>query len=148
MATESIGTRVRVLRESHGMSQERLGAILGMSETAVKSLESGKDNNLRANDIKLLCETFREYPGYLLYGNTLDYWNNLFSSSAGDGKEPSGIIDGTSITLMIKKEVENTLGAEGIFLLDSIRQLNEAGQKRAKVLIGDLLKIEEYRIER
>ena len=145
MATESIGTRVRALRESHGMSQEQLGAILGMSETAVEGLESGKDHNLRASDIKLLCETFREYPGYLLYGNTLEYWNNLFSSSAGDGKGPQGIIDGTSITLMIKKEVENTLGAEGIFLLDSIRQLNEAGQKRAKALIGDLLKIEDYR---
>lgn len=142
---EALGGRVKFLRESRGMSQEELGAILGLNKRAVEGIESGRSSNIRADKIKLLCETFHEYPGFLLYGHGHGYWERLLNSKARPESSPADALNGGSILLMIRKAVEETLGSEGVSLLNNIRQLNEAGQIRAKTLIDDLLKISEYR---
>ena len=145
MAEEGIGLRIRALRESRRMTQEELGAILGMSKTDIEGLESGISSNLRADKIKLVCETFHEYPGFLLYGHGHDYWKGLFASKAQSIMNSSDGLGGVNVQSLIRKAVEDTLGTEGLPLLNSIRLLNELGQNRARSLVEDLLMIKEYR---
>lgn len=133
------------------MSQEMLGSILGIQKAAVEDLESGRNSNLRADTIKLLCETFHEYPGVLLYGRNHNYWDRMLANKVGDEKhlldtEKHGLSDGRML-FMIKSAVEDLLGAKGLTLMNDVRLLNDMGMKRAKVLIADLLKIKEYQKE-
>lgn len=126
------------------MSQEQLGVILGLNKKGIEGIESGENPNICAEKIKQVCETFHEYPGFLLYGHGHGYWERMLNAKTGE----AAISDGNTsanILSMIKKTVEEAMGPEGVALLIDIRQLNDLGQRRAKVLINDLLKIKEYR---
>ena len=123
------------------MSQKELGSILGIKEKAVEEIESGREANIRADEIKLLCETFRELPGALLYGRDYNYWEQLSEPDARTGKDALG---DREMIFMVEGAMEGMLGAMGLTLMQDVRLLNDMGMRRAKALIEDLLKIEEY----
>ena len=54
-------------------------------------------------------------------------------------------MEGVDVRIMVRKAVADTLGTEGLSLLNIVRQLNELGQNRARSLVEELLKIREYR---
>lgn len=145
MAAGHIGTRIKTLRESRGMSRKQLGSILGMSELAVQGIESGRNDNLRADKIKLVCETFHEHPGFLLYGRSHDHWKKLLPSKAESEEQASDGLAGSNIPFILKRAIEDFVGKDALYLLENIKQLNAAGQNRARTLIDNLLKIREYR---
>lgn len=61
-----IGDRIKRLRQSRGMTQEELGAILGVSKSTVQKYESGKVP-LSVDKIRILCRVFKEYPRMFIY---------------------------------------------------------------------------------
>lgn len=143
----AIGRRIKALRESRGMTREDLGGILGMDEQAVRELESGDDDDIRVGTIKCLCETFREYPGFLLYGHGHVHWSRMFEKTVGLNGESSdkGGLNSSGMMVMIGKTIESALGEKGLSLIHSVTVLNDSGLARAKSLVDDLLKIGDYR---
>ena len=59
-----IGTKLRALRRSHGLSQEALAAQLGVSRQAVTKWESGTAAPSTAN-LLAICEAFQISPAEL-----------------------------------------------------------------------------------
>jgi transcriptional regulator with XRE-family HTH domain len=62
-----IGTRIKTLRETHGLTQEQFGGIIGLDETAVSKIEHGK-RGLAATELARVCERFGIRSDELLFG--------------------------------------------------------------------------------
>lgn len=54
---ETIGRQVRLLREGSGASQAQLGEVLGLDQTAVSKIESGK-RAITARELLLVAQFF------------------------------------------------------------------------------------------
>jgi transcriptional regulator with XRE-family HTH domain len=73
---QTIGERLRELREATGLTLEQLGARFaigekeGKTKQAVAAWEKGR-NQLTADQIILLCKLFGTSADYLLFGSTL-----------------------------------------------------------------------------
>lgn len=68
-AVQTMGQRIRTLREAQGMTQEALAKAIGVSRGAVAQWELGVVANVRLQAFLRLCETLRTTPQYLLYGS-------------------------------------------------------------------------------
>ena len=49
-----IGTRIRELRRKRGLSQERLGAMIGFSQSKISKIENGYYDSL--SDLRLIAK--------------------------------------------------------------------------------------------
>jgi transcriptional regulator with XRE-family HTH domain len=65
--TYSIGARIKALRGMHGLTQEQLGEIVDLDETAVSKIEHGK-RGLAAAELAQICEHFGIRSDELLFG--------------------------------------------------------------------------------
>lgn len=65
---ETMGERIKRLRESRGLSQTELGKRLGVTHAAVSHWERGKIGSIRLQTFLALCELFYTDPHYLIYG--------------------------------------------------------------------------------
>ena len=140
MTEDSVGARIKALRESHKMTHEELGAAIGMSGSTVKDIESGKGLNLRADTLRALCETFNVFPRVLLYDTDEEFWRRAMDF----GGEGGGYLATFLKSPMGPKVLHEEIGENGVNVLGSLTRLNASGISRAKTLIGDLLKISEY----
>lgn len=61
-----MGIIIKRLREQKGMSQEELGALIGVQKAAIQKYESGKVKNIKKDNIKILADYFDVTPSYLL----------------------------------------------------------------------------------
>lgn len=104
----SIGERLKRLRIEKGLTQEKVGNILGITKGAVQKYESGQITNFRADTIKQLCDLCGIAPAYFVY----DHVEEEYSSSNS-------------------KELRNMLiahfGQRFINFLDVLNMLNEEG---------------------
>ncbi len=66
---ESMGSRIKTLREARGMSQSELAKIVGVSRGGVAQWELGIVTNIRLQAFIKLCDTLGTDPQYLIYGN-------------------------------------------------------------------------------
>ncbi len=66
MIMVDMGERIKSLRESHKMTQEELGAIIGVQKSAVRKYEKGEVQNLKRSSIKKLADHFNVSPSYLM----------------------------------------------------------------------------------
>ena len=71
------GEKIKELRELSGMTQEELGARLGLKKAAINKYETGRVVNLKRSTIEKLCEIFNVLPQELM---GMDY-NTVPSSS-------------------------------------------------------------------
>lgn len=143
MTDESVGDRIKALRESHKMTHEELGTALGMSEAAVRDIESGKSLNLKSDTLRALCETFNVFPRILLYDNDEDFWRKVMNFGSGGCDYLATFLKSP----MGPKVLNCEIGDKGASVLESLVRLNESGVNRAKTLIDDLLKISDYNKE-
>lgn len=60
------GKRIKELREKNGLTQEELGAKLGLKKAAINKYETGRVVNLKRSTIESLCEIFHVLPQELL----------------------------------------------------------------------------------
>lgn len=139
---KELGNRIKMLRESRGMTQEELGSVLGIQKAAVAKIESGKSANMRIDKLMLLCRTFNMFPASLLYGNSPALWTSVFNVEIGGDVIP---LEETAAIAKIHAIAEARFGPKGIALLDAVSGLNEEGVERAAACLNDLAKIKEYR---
>jgi DNA-binding XRE family transcriptional regulator len=67
-AMETMGDRIRLLRQSKGLTQEQLGDRLGVSKVAVSQWETGGTSNVRLKTFLALVEELGTTPHYLIFG--------------------------------------------------------------------------------
>lgn len=60
------GSRIKRLREENKMTQEELGALVGVQKAAVQKWESGLVKNLKRDVLETLAEYFNVDPSYLM----------------------------------------------------------------------------------
>lgn len=62
----STGSKIKELREKHGMTQEELASQLGLKKAAVNKYETGRVVNLKRSTILKLCRIFDVMPQDLM----------------------------------------------------------------------------------
>ena len=65
----TLGSRVRELRLSEGMSQRMFGDVAGLTGVTICDLEKDR-RGARAKTIVAICERFNVSADYLLFGKT------------------------------------------------------------------------------
>ena len=61
-----IGKRLKELREQAGLSQEELGAVIGVSKSAISKQEKGISKKIDTISVELLAEKLNCSPEYLV----------------------------------------------------------------------------------
>jgi transcriptional regulator with XRE-family HTH domain len=65
---ETMGQRIKALREARGMSQQELGERVGVSKSAVSQWEVGTTSNVKLPTFLALLEALKTDMEYLVYG--------------------------------------------------------------------------------
>lgn len=65
---ETMGDRIRMLRQAKGLTQEELGARVGVSKVAVSQWETGSTANIRLKTFLALVDELGTTPQYLIFG--------------------------------------------------------------------------------
>lgn len=116
--------RIKRLRVASGMTQEELGAKLGVGKATVQKYESGQIQNLKTAHIKTLCRLFKKRPHYFIFDDLEKY------ECESDN---------------LHEKIESTYGAMLSATLKIGFRLNEKGRARLLDYAYDLAKIEEYK---
>lgn len=67
---ETMGDRIRVLRQARGLSQSQLGERLGVTVGAISQWESGATKNIKLETFLALCDELGVSGHYLVLGPT------------------------------------------------------------------------------
>jgi DNA-binding XRE family transcriptional regulator len=65
---ETMGDRIKQLRQAKGWTQEQLGTRLGVTKVAVSQWETGGTSNVRLRTFLALAEELGTTPHYLIFG--------------------------------------------------------------------------------
>lgn len=62
----TLGQKIKMLRESKGISQDELGKILGTNKQSIYKYENGIVTNIPIDKIKIMAEFFNVSPAYIM----------------------------------------------------------------------------------
>ena len=65
---ETMGDRIKTLRQARGLTQEQLGELVGVSKSAVSQWEGGGVANIKLPTFLRLLEALRTDAEYLIFG--------------------------------------------------------------------------------
>ncbi len=65
---ETMGDRIKTLREARKLTQEGLGDLVGVTKSAVSQWEAGATQNIKLKTFLTLLEVLRTDYEYLVYG--------------------------------------------------------------------------------
>lgn len=65
---ETMGERIRALRQARGMTQEQLAAAVGVTKSAVSQWESDLTENIRLKTFMALVEVLKTDVAFLVFG--------------------------------------------------------------------------------
>jgi transcriptional regulator with XRE-family HTH domain len=65
---ESMGDRIKALRESQRLSQEAVGKIVGVSGASISQWENGTIRGIRPENFLRFCAYFSADPYWLVFG--------------------------------------------------------------------------------
>lgn len=68
----NLSDRIRNLRKKHGMTQEELGAILGIQKATIQKYEKGTVVNLKPETVEKMAEAFGVSPAYIMGWDKMD----------------------------------------------------------------------------
>ena len=111
------GERIRQLRIQHQMTQEELGAKVGVQKAAIYKYENGLIVNLKRSTLEKLAIVLETTPTYLM--------------GLEDDENDSSIL--------------SELTPQQSALLSSFDQLNEEGQQKAVDYVDDLVLTSRYK---
>jgi transcriptional regulator with XRE-family HTH domain len=63
----NIGAKIRAARQAKGMTQEELGAILGVQKSAIAKYESGRVVNIKRSTLKKISDVLGIPPFELIF---------------------------------------------------------------------------------
>jgi transcriptional regulator with XRE-family HTH domain len=78
---QTIGDRIKMLREARGWTQEQLGQILGVTRASVSQWERGETKNIKNKTFLALVSELATTHEYLLFGR---------DGSSDDSRDISG----------------------------------------------------------
>lgn len=65
---ETMGDRIKLLRDAKGLTQERLGELVGMTKSAVSQWEGGSTKNVKLETFLRLVEILQTDAELLIWG--------------------------------------------------------------------------------
>lgn len=65
---QTMGERIRILREQKDLTQDKLGELVGVSKSAVSQWECGETRNIKLETFLKLLEALEIDFAYLLFG--------------------------------------------------------------------------------
>ncbi len=140
-----MGDRIKYLREKSNMTQEELGAIIGVQKSAIRKYEKGEVENIKRSSIKKMADTFGVSPSYLMAWDDepmpaseeqLNSWDEKYNTN---GK----LADEVALLEQIKKYY----GESAVQLLHLFNSLNENGKHKAIENLEDLNSIPKYQVK-
>ena len=124
------GERIRQLRIDHQMTQEELGAKVGVQKAAIYKYENGLVVNLKRSVIEKLALALDTTPTYLMGMED----NNVSDSLSSER---------TAILTMLR-EAEARDQARISEMIKDFQKLNEDGKEKAVERIHELTEIERF----
>ncbi len=124
------GERIRQLRIDHQMTQEELGAKVGVQTAAIYKYENGLVVNLKRSVIEKLALALDTTPTYLMGMEDNDVSDSLSSER-------------TAILTMLR-ESEARDQARISEMIKDFQKLNEDGKEKAVERIHELTEIERF----
>jgi transcriptional regulator with XRE-family HTH domain len=121
--------RIKELRLQNNLTQEELGAKIGVKKAAIQKYENGSVSNLKRSNIKLLAEALGVSPTHLMGWDEFD--NNHDTTSLS--KESK-----------ILNEVKLAFGSDAIELMITYLKLNTIGKEKTLDYINDLYDQPKY----
>lgn len=118
----TIGERMKRLRIEKNITQEELGAILGVKKATIQKYESGEIRNLKVDTIKFFSEFFELPPAYFIYDEIPSY-----------GEE------------IAERLLEIYLGERGANFMHNLYKLNFEGLRKLADYCEDLAEIDKYK---
>lgn len=80
---ETMGSRIKSLRDSRKLSQEQMGKIVGVTGASISQWESGSVKNIRPEHFLRFCAYFEADPFWVVFGP-----DGPKGPSAGKSKPP------------------------------------------------------------
>lgn len=122
-----MGDRIKYLRERANMTQDDLGAIIGVQKSAIRKYEKGEVENIKRSSIKKMADAFGVSPCYLM----------------GWDEETKRIDDKGEEVCFIEK-IQMQYGKKAVQILQLFEQLNDQGKSKAIDTLSDLTAIKKY----
>lgn len=126
----SVGMTIKKLRTDNGMTQEELGALLGVKKAAVQKWESGQVQNLKHNTIRQLCEVFGKNPSVFIFTENEMMCNERIRREVS-----------------MLEEMQKTYGKEVVELISVFIELDEAHRTKVMDYMYDQSVIQSVRTE-
>ena len=134
---QTVGTRIKKLRQEKGMTQEELGNLLGITKSAVQKIESGK-TELTADRIRCLCRIFKIYPRFFVYDSEIEYIHDLFG-------EPNPFEVEHFMKYPKIPYVEHVISQDMLSIMRLVIALNHDGRKRLFEYAQVLSKVSDFK---
>lgn len=116
----TVGERIKKLRKEHDMTQEELGAILGVQKATVQKYEKGVVTNIKPEVIECLGEVFEVSPSYLMG------WEEKHDSQSL-AKEVSMI-----------EQIHQRFGLSGVEFYKLLVTMNDEGRRKVLFYAEDI----------
>ena len=135
-STETIGQRIKRLRQANGWSQEELGRKINLRRAAINKIETGTTANLKQSHIIGLAEAFQISPIEIMGWdiNESSPFTHQLEPLPPIYKEPS----------LLNLNLEDELGEEGIACIYNLLHLNKIARVRIYQYTKDLLDTNNY----
>ncbi len=65
---ETMGDRIRMLRQSRNLTQEEMGKIVGVSGASISQWESGATTGIKPENFLRFCSYFGTDPYWIVFG--------------------------------------------------------------------------------
>lgn len=124
-----IGKRIKMLRNSVGLTQDELGDKLGVKKAAIQKYESGSIVNLKIETIKKLAEIFEVTPAYIMGWDKFDEEINN---------------DKLKRQIRLAELLSDRFDMEIVETIFKSFELNEDGQNKLFSYMEDLTQLEKY----
>lgn len=115
------GDMIKMLRETHGLSQEELGRQLGVGRAAINKYEKGVVENIPIKTIEAIATIFNTHPVTILG------WDDFEGKSTYEAKVISG--------------VEYLYGTQTVTGLKMFIALSPTGRRKAMEYLDDIFKL-------
>lgn len=84
IGVQTMGMRIRLLRQAKGFTQSELGVMCGVGKSAVSSWESDDVANIKLQTFLILCEVLGTKYEYLVFGAERRGQNGATQGAARD----------------------------------------------------------------
>lgn len=124
-----IGKRIKMLRNSIGLTQDELGEKLGVKKAAIQKYESGGIINLKIETINKLAEVFEVTPAYIMGWDKFDEEINN---------------DKLKRQIRLAELLSDKFDMEIVEVIFKSFELNEDGQHKLFSYMEDLTELDKY----